>query len=118
MELDQRRHRRRWRVTTHLSDRVYHQRGDEGMPSGGLPRKGRDADGDEGAFLTQTCLGRCDHLGREKPPTYKVITIRYTGPVAVPKREAQEHRDVQEWGREEETETGGDRDTGKHGDGL
>ena len=39
------------RGTTHLSDRVPDQGGDEGMPSGGLPRKGQDTDGDEGASL-------------------------------------------------------------------
>ena len=45
-------------------------------------------------------------------------TILPAGPVAVPKWEAQEHRDVQEWGGEEEAATGGNRDTGKHVDGL
>ena len=68
MELDQRSHRRRGRETKNLSDRVPHQGGDKGMPSGGLPGKGRDADGDEVTFLAQACTG-----------------------------EAQEHRDVQEW---------------------
>ena len=46
MELDQRSHGRR-RGTTHLSDRAPYQGGDEGIPSGGMPRKGRDADADE-----------------------------------------------------------------------
>ena len=88
------------------------------MPSRGLPRKGRDADSDEGAFLAQTCPGRRDHLGGGKPPTSKVLTMRHAGPVAVPKWETHEHCDVQEWGGEEETATGGDRDTGKHIDGI
>ena len=88
------------------------------MPSGGLPRKGRDADGDEGTFLTQTCTGRRDRLGGGKPPSSKVPTIRHAGPVAFPKGEAQEHHDVQEWCGEEEAETGRDGGTGKHGDGL
>ena len=76
------------------------------MPSGGLPGKGQDADGDEGTFLAQTCTGRRDHLGGGKPPSSKVPTMRHSGPVSVPKWEAQEHRDVQEWGREEESATG------------
>ena len=118
VELEQSSHGRRWRVTKHLSDRVTHQGGDEGMPSGGLPGKGRDADGNEGVFLAQTCQGRRDHLGGGKPPTSKVLTMRHAGTVAVPKRETQEHQNVQEWGREEDTATGGDRDTGKQEDGL
>ena len=118
MELDRRNHGRGGRGTKHLSDRVPHQGGYKGMPSGGLPGKGRDADGDEGAFLAQTCPGRRDHLGGGKPPTSKVLTMRHAGPVAAPKQETQDHRDEQEWGGEEETATGGDRDTGNHGDGL
>ena len=88
------------------------------MPSGGMPEKGRDADSNEGTFLAQTCTGRRDHLGGGKPPSSKVPTMRHAGPVAVPKLEAQEYRDVQEWGGKEEAATGGDRDTRKHGDGL
>ena len=68
MELDRRSNVRRRRGTKHLSDIVPHQGGDKGMPSGGLPGKDRDADGDEGAFLAQTCPGCRDHLGGGKPP--------------------------------------------------
>ena len=68
------------------------------MPSGGLPGKGQDADGNEGTFLVQTCTGHCDHIGGGKHPSSNVPTMRHAGPVAVPKWEAQEHRDVQEWG--------------------
>ena len=88
------------------------------MPSGGLPGKGRDADGDAGTFMAQTCPGRCDHLVGGKPPPSKVLAMRHAGAVADPKWETQEHRDVQEWGIEEEMATGGDRDRGKHRDGL
>ena len=56
MELNRRSHRRR-RGTTHLPDRVPYQGGDEGMTSGGLPKKGRDADGDEGALLAPGMCG-------------------------------------------------------------
>ena len=73
------------------------------MPSGGLPRKVRDADGNEGTFLAQTCTGRRDHLGGGKPPSSKVHTMRYAGHVTVPEWETQEHHDVQEWGGEKET---------------
>ena len=99
------------------SDRVP-QGGDEGVSSGRVPGKGRDTDGDEGAFLATTCLGRCDHLGGGKPPSSKMPTMRHDGPVAVTKWTPQEQSDVQEWGREEEAATdkgGGKR---KHGDGL
>ena len=118
VELDRRSHGRRRRGTKHLLDRVSDQGGDKGMPSGGLPGKGRDADGDEGAFLAQTYPGRRDHLGGGKLPTSKVIAFLHAGPLAVPKWDTQEHRNVQEWGREEETATGGNRDTGKNGDAL
>ena len=47
-----------------------------------------------------------------------MITIRHAGPVEVPKQEAQEHSDVQEWGGEEEAATGGDGGTVNHRDGL
>ena len=117
VNLHQRNYGRRRGGADHLSDRVP-QGGDEVVPSGELPGKGQDADGDEGTFLAQTCTGRRDHLGGGKPPSSNVPTMRHAGPVAVLKWEAQKHRDVQEWGGEEESETGGDRDTGKHGDCL
>ena len=95
VELGQRNYGRRG-GTDYLSDRFPYQGREEGMPSGGMPGKGRDADGDEGTFMAQTCKGRRDHLGGGKPPSSKVPTMRHAGPVAVPKGEAQEHRDVQE----------------------
>ena len=86
VELYRRSHGRR-RGTTHLSDRVPYQGGGEGMPSGGLPGKVRDTDGNEGAFLAPGCPGHRDHLGGGKPPTSKVLTMRHAGPVAVPQWE-------------------------------
>ena len=106
--MNKRSHRRRRRGTKHLSVRVPHQGGDEGLPSGGLPGKGRDADGDAGTCLAQTRPGRRDHLGGGKTHPSKVLTMRRYGAVAVPKWETQEHHDVQEWGGEEDTATGGD----------
>ena len=53
VELDRRSYRSRRRGgANNLSDRVP-QGGDEGVPSGGVPRKGRDTDSDEGTFLAQ-----------------------------------------------------------------
>ena len=57
VELDRRNYGRMWGGADHLSDRVP-QGGGEGMPSGGLPGKGWDADGDAGTFLAQACTGR------------------------------------------------------------
>ena len=118
VELDQRSYGRRMRGgANNLSD-IVPQGGDKGIPSGGLPGKGRDVDGDEGKFLAQTCTGRCGHLGGGKPPSSKVPTMRHAGLVAVTKWTPQEHRDVQEWGGEEEAAAGGDGGKGKHGDDL
>ena len=75
------------RGNKNLSDRVPDQGKDEGIPSGGLPRKGWDTDVDEGAFLEPACLGHRDHLGGGKPPTTKVLTMRHAGPVSVPQWE-------------------------------
>ena len=88
------------------------------MSSGRIPGKGWDKDGNEGAFMETACTGRHDHLGGGKPPSSKVPTMQHSGPVAVPEWEAQEHRNVQEWGGEEEAATGGGRDKGKHRDSL
>ena len=75
VEMDQRSYRMRRRgESNNLLDRVP-QGGDEGVPSGGVPGKGRDADGDEVTFLAQTCTGRRDHLGGGKPPSSKVTTM-------------------------------------------
>ena len=67
-----------------IPDRVPDQGRDEGIPSGGLTRKGRDTDGDESIFLAPECPGHCDHLGGGKPPTPKVLTMQHAGPVADP----------------------------------
>ena len=72
---------------TNLLDRVPDQGRDEGIPSGGLPRKGWDTDGDEGAFMSPACPGHSDNLGGGKPPTPKVLTMRHAGPVAEPQWE-------------------------------
>ena len=85
MELEQMSHRRRG--TKNISYRFTDQGRDEGMPIGGLPRKGRNRDGDEGAFLAPVCPGHHDHLGGVKPPTSKVLTMQHAGPMSVPQWE-------------------------------
>ena len=85
MELERSIHGRRG--NTDLSDRVADQGRDEVMPSGGLPRKGQDMYGNEGAFLAPVCPGHRDHIGGWKPPTPKVLTMRHDGPVAEPQWE-------------------------------
>ena len=49
------------------------------IPNGGLPRMGRDKDGDADALLQLACPGYCDHLGGGKPHPPKVITMRHYG---------------------------------------
>ena len=100
-----------------ILDRVP-QGGGEVVSSGRLPGKGRDKDGDEGAFLETACKGRSDHLGGGKPPSSKMPTMKHASPVAVSKWPSQEHSDVQEWGGKEETETGGGTGKRQRGDGL
>ena len=98
VELDQRSYRRRRRGGgNNISDRVP-QGGDGGVPSKGVPRKGRDMDGNEGAFQAPECPGRRDHLVRGKPPSSNIPTMRHAGLVAVTEWTPQEHSDVQEWG--------------------
>ena len=118
MDLDQRSYGRRRRGGANNISGRFPQGGDEGVPSGGVPGKVRDTDGDEGAFLAPECPGCRDHLGGGKPPSPKITTMRHAGPVAVTAWTPHEHRDVQEWGEEEEAATGGDGGKGKHGDGL
>ena len=105
------------RRTKNISDRVPNQGRAEGLPSGGLPRKGWDKDGDDDAFLQPACPGHCDHLGGGKPPTPKVLMMQHAVLVAGPKWEAPRYRDVQEWGGAENA-NGRDRTDRKHRDGL
>ena len=84
VELERLRHGRQ---TKNILDRFPDQGRAEGLPSGGLPRKGWDTDGDEDEFLQPECPGHLDHLGGGRPPTPKVFTFRHYGPVAGPKYE-------------------------------
>ena len=100
-----------------ISDSVP-QGGDAGVSSGRLPGKGQDEDGDEGAFLAPACPGCHDHLEVGEPPSSKMPTMRYAGPVALTKWMPQEYGDVQEWGGEEEVTTGGGGGKRNRGDGF
>ena len=118
MEIDRRSYDRERRGRAKYTlDRVP-QGGDKGVSSGGMPGKGRDKDGNEGAFLVTACKGRHDHLGGGKAPSSKIPTILHAGPVAVSKWLSQEHSDVQERGGKEETATGGGGGRRQRRDGL
>ena len=100
MDMDRRSYGRKRRGRAKdLSYRVP-QGGDGGVSSERMPGKGRDKDGDEGAFLERACKGRHDNLGGRKPPSSKMLTMRHASSVAVSKWPPQEHSDVQEWGGE------------------
>ena len=100
-----------------ISDRVP-QGEDKGVSSGRIPGKGRDKDGDEAAFMETACKGRHDHIGGRKPPSSKMPTMQHASPVVVSKWPSQEHINVQEWGREEETATCVGGVKRQRGDGL
>ena len=81
--------------------------GGKGVSSGRVSGKGRDTDGDVGSLLEEARAGHSHHLGGGKPPPSKMQKMRHVRPVAGPQRPPQEHIDVQEWGGQEETATGG-----------
>ena len=49
------------------------------LPCRGLPRTGRDEDGDADALLQPSCPGCRDNLGGGKYPPPKVLTMRHAG---------------------------------------
>ena len=67
------------RRTTDVSDGLPDQGRSAELPSGGLPRKGRDEGGDADALLQPACPGYRDHLGGGKPPPPKVLMMRHAG---------------------------------------
>ena len=102
---------------SNISDRVP-QGGYEGVSSGRMSGEGRDREDDAGAFLETAWEGHSDHLGVGKPLLSNIPTMWHVCPVTGPQRPPQAHRDVQEWGGQEETTTGGGRGQGQRGDGL
>ena len=69
------------RRTTEVLDGLPDQGRAAELPSRGLPRTNRDEDGDADALLQPACPVYCDHLGGEKPPPPKVLTMRHAGDV-------------------------------------
>ena len=63
------------RQTADVSDGLSDQGRAAELPSGGLPRTGRDEDGDVGALLQPACPVYRDHLGGGKPPPPKMSTM-------------------------------------------
>ena len=61
-------------ISKDILDRVT-QGGDKGVSSGRMPGKGRDKDGDEGAFLETASKRRRDHLGGGKLTSSKIPTL-------------------------------------------
>ena len=94
--------------------REFPKGGTKECPVEGRPGMAGTRTGDESAFLETARTGRRDHLGGGKTPSSKMPTMRHASPMAVTKWKPQEHSDVQEWGGEEETATGGGGGKGKH----
>ena len=108
-------HRRR---TTDVQDGLPNQGRSAELPSGGLPRTDRDADGDADALLQPACLGYRDCLGGGKPPPPKVPTMQHDCSMEGIKRKAPRHRTVQKGRGKEEALDGGGGVEGYHGEGL
>ena len=67
------------RQTTDISNGLPDQGKAAELPTRGIPRMGRDEDGDVDATLQPACTGYCDYLGGGKPPPPKVPTMRHAG---------------------------------------
>ena len=76
MELGSLGHRRR---TTDVPVGLPDQGRAAELPIRGLPRTGRDEDGDADALLQSAYPGYHDHIGGGKPPPPKVFTMRHAG---------------------------------------
>ena len=60
----------------------------------GLPRPGREEDGDADALFQPACPGYLDHFGVGKPPPPTVSPIRHADPMEGTKRQAPRHLTV------------------------
>ena len=56
------------------------------LPFRGLPRTGRNKDGNADALMQLACPGYRDHLGGGKSPPPKVLMMRHAGPMEGAKR--------------------------------
>ena len=79
------------------------------LPTGEMPRPGREEDSDDDALFQPACPGYRDHLGGGKPPPPTVTTMRHAGPMEVTKRQAPHHRTVQKGRGTKEASDGGGR---------
>ena len=77
------------------------------LTSGGLPRSGRDKDGDADALFQPVCPGYRGHFGGGKPPPPTVPPMRHSGPMEGTKRQAQCHRTVRKGCGTNEASDGG-----------
>ena len=64
------------------------------LPSGGIPRTGRDEDRDADALFQPACPGYRDHFEGGKPPPPTVPPMQHAGPMEGTKRQAPRHRTV------------------------
>ena len=77
------------------------------FPSGGLPRPGRDEDGDAEALFQPACPGYRDNFGGVKPPPPTVPPMRHAGTMEVTKYQAPPHRIVRKGCVTKEASDGG-----------
>ena len=79
-----------------------------------MPGEGKDTDGDARALLEEAHAGNHYHLGGGKPPPPQMRKLLHVRTVSGPQWPPQEHRDVQEWGGQEATVTGGGGGQGEY----
>ena len=88
------------------------------LPSGELPRPGRDEDGDVDALFQPACPGYRDHLGGGKIPPHTVPMMQHAGPMEGTKRQAPRHLTVRKGRGTNKASDGGGGVEGYHGEGL
>ena len=107
-----------WRKATDVPDGLTNQGRDAELSSGGLPRPGRDKDGDADALFQLTFPGYCNHFGGGKPPPPTVPPIQNASPIEGTKRQGPRHRTVRKGSGTKEVSEGGGGVEGEHGEGL
>ena len=88
------------------------------LPGGGMPRPGKDEDGDADALFQPACPGYRDHFGGGKPPPPMFPPMRHDGPTVGTKRQVPRHRTVRKEHETKEASDGGGGVEGDHGEGL
>ena len=82
---------------------------DAELPSGGLPRSGRDEYGDADALFQPECPGYRDHFGGGKPTPPKMSLMQHAGPMEGTKRQAPHHHTIRKGRGTKEASDGGGR---------